>query len=879
MIEAYEVGVSLVMSDSILESLSLVNSKFLETQQLVMGANAALRRMDSLTKTAASSANGLATAMGRVASAAKAAASSMAGMNATGGGGYPDQRAPRQRSGQVFTPYGLLTYNPPPMPVNPGNLPATIPGQSYYSGDNGQPNFYRSGYTPNFVPGGNNPRSASYGSNLPAVIPGAGPQGPESWPGYRIPDYGNAGTPYGPDSAPNGYTPNFTMGGEDAKMSNPEGAKPQSKSAKKAGSSYYGDGQGIFADATGAYFGYSFLKNVFGDTGQIDAVKANMLASGFTPAQVAAAYAEADKLRQQIPGTSNLDNMKELLFLKARFGSVQEAMNSLPDILKQGVVVTAASNGGIDFNQWFSSLNENLEAMARAGEISGKLVNPKTHQIDPTRLAAFTKNMADLALASGGVITPQDILALSQNAGPGVVSQLSDPALFGDLAPIILSMGGARAGTALNALAMQFKGGKMNQYNARAMHDIGLLPDYMFDKDGKLLKKYRYGIGMAEIPAGALPDQALYNKSPGAWLMQVLLPHLEAHGYTTVQEQQNYMYRLLSRTTGIRGMQDLITNLPQIEKYYAAQQAQQKQDNYQTIVANNPLLQADSLNAAVSAFMATSGQTWMPQAIKMINSMTDFMNAAGKLATKHPHITSAILDAVGGLTALAGVGFAMGVLHYALKPALLPFKAYRARKDRNPKEADSEKESDEQGKLRLKPRRGYKFSPKDYASEAAAGEDATELASAGEVAAASTELLVGIAAVTSGVAEFVAAVTIITGSVYALGKGMDWVDTKLDKWLGITGPLNPGPQKFDSAYTGTGGWDYTPPLGSLAPNAATPPPPQQAQQNGPIPVHVTNSGDIHNGTAKAMIHQLTGRMNGPTGFDYTTNGIAPAGAY
>lgn len=841
MIEAYEVGVSLVMSDSILASLSLVNSKLLETQQFVMGSNAALRRMDSLTKTAASSANGLATAMGRVASAAKAAASGMAGMNASGGGGsyggYSNERTPRQRSGQVFTPYGLLTYNPPPMPVSPGNLPATIPGNPYYSGDTGSPNFRRSGYVPNWMPG-------SGGSSS----------------------------------------------GEDAKMSNPERLELRPKSAKKPRRSYYGyGGHDIFAEGMGAYFGYSLLKTTFGDAGQIDAVKANMLASGFTPAQVTAAYAEADRLRQQIPGTSNLENLKEILFLKARFGSVQEAMDSLPDILKQGIVVTAASGGGIDYNQWLSSLNENLEAMARAGEISGKLVNPKTHQIDPSRLATFTKNMADLALASGGVITPQDLLALSQNAGPGVVSQLSDPALFGDLAPIILSMGGERAGTALNALAMQFKGGKMNQYNARAMHDIGLLPDYMFGKDGKLLKKYRYGIGRVEIPAGALADQSLYNKSPGAWLMQVLLPHLEAHGYTTVQEQQNYMYRLLSRTTGIRGMQDLITNLPQIEKYYAAQQAQQKQDNYQTIVKNNPLLQAESLNAAFSAFMSTSGQTWMPQAIKMINGMTDFMNAAGKLATKHPHITSLTLDLVGVITAFAGLGFAMGVLKYALKPVGLIVKTLKS----------AWTAMDWIGAKVLAPLDGiitrsaaqiYKFfgATLDFVADLAAGDT------------------IAIAAI-AAFGEVVATIGAVVGAVYALNKALDWVDKKLDGLFGIDPNLQQeagveAKQWVRAEYDKIFGIKYKPdypyaPIklpdnwgattapqlpsvrGSLAPNAATPPPPQRSQQNGPIPVHVTNPGDIHNGTAKAMIHQLAGRMNGPTGFDYTLSGIAPAGAY
>lgn len=43
--------------------------------------------------------------------------------------------------------------------------------------------------------------------------------------------------------------------------------------------------------------------------------------------------------------------------------------------------------------------------------------------------------------------------------------------------------------------------------------------------------------------------------------------------------------------------------------------------------------------------------------------------------------------------------------------------------------------------------------------------------------------------------------------------------------------------------------------------------------------HVTNPGDIHNGAAKAIAHQLTGRQNGPSGFDYSFMQAIPGGSY
>ena len=118
MIEAYEVGVSLVMSDSILESISLVNSKFLDAQQIIMGGNAALKRMGTLTSGLIGPTNALASAWKSVAASAAAASAAADRMNGPQVVGTTQQAQAARLSAAVVRRVhsrllGLLPIRPP----------------------------------------------------------------------------------------------------------------------------------------------------------------------------------------------------------------------------------------------------------------------------------------------------------------------------------------------------------------------------------------------------------------------------------------------------------------------------------------------------------------------------------------------------------------------------------------------------------------------------------------------------------------------------------------------------------------------------------------------------------------------------------------------
>lgn len=570
MIESYEVGVSLVMDNRILASIAKANSALLELQNTIMGANAALNRMNRLTREAAAAASGLAAAWKGVADSVRKAQSNM-GRGFGGGGGGGGFGGAASAGGGSFKALGY------------SSVPALAFGGGGGGGGGG------------LVPYTGAPGDGRLPINLPS---------PQS-------------------GSPRDYARAALTGG-------------------------------ISAD-----IGFHFLKDVFTQAASVDAIKSYMLASGFSPAQAAAAYNEANKVREQVPGSSLSGNLGLIADLKSVFASPADAMKYMPEILKQAIV--AQNNGyGVSYDQAFSA--------ARAGELSAALNNTATGQLDPVKFVKFMNAIANVSLLTSGRVGPHDYVAMAQNAGPAVMAQLSNQALFQDLPALILGLGGSRAGTALNALATQFKGGKMSQYAARAMHDIGLLPDYMFGKDGKILKHYRYGIGIAVIDKGTLPRSGLYNSNPIAWFNEVVVPHLVAHGYTTQAQQENYLYRMMSRTPGIRVSQDMIANLLLIKKYEDMISGQAGKNSYQTVVDNNPQLQAGALGQSWNAFLAALGNTAMPQAIKALNGLTDDLNAFGDWAQKHQGESKQLLDFAAGLTAVSAAVAVGSVLALALTP-------------------------------------------------------------------------------------------------------------------------------------------------------------------------------------------------------------------
>ena len=631
MIDAYEVGVSLVMNNQILRSISEANEAMSTLTNTIMGANAALKRMNSYTQNLVDSANSLRTAWQGVANAINTASNRAGGFGNGGGGGRGGGRGGGGSSGGGGAGSS-----------SGGGVPMIYPGSyARYTGSSAGGGYLilpGSGL-PVPLPGGAGGGGGRLGGGAGGGLIGGGGGGltsPGRGGGFW---YGGGGGGGGGVGGGGGGRGGFNPG--------PPSPSDYAITGAAAGTVGYGI--------------LGFIGDSVKQAASLQATEAYMRAAQWTPDQIKQAENIANSVRINTPGSSLQGNMQLLYELKSVFGSAPEAMDNLQTIVRQSIVANETGQGA------------NYEAafeMARAGELSAALNNPVTGQLDANKFVKFMDSISTVSLMTAGRVNASDYVAMAQNAGAGVMSQLNDNALFTELPALMLGMGGARTGTALNALAQQFKGGKMSQYAARAMHDIGLLPDYMFGSDDKILKKYRYGIGMAALPPGAIPNGAEYNADPIKWLYDTVIPAMQKHGITSQADEENYLYKMMSRVPGIRLDQDAIANILLVKKYEDQMRATNGHAAYATIAQMDPQLQMMALSQSLTALEAAAGRSIMPVAIEMINDLTNALNFLGNEAQKHPRMAQDIMEFAGvlGVAAIGLSAFSLSV--FAFGPAV-----------------------------------------------------------------------------------------------------------------------------------------------------------------------------------------------------------------
>jgi hypothetical protein len=657
-IDAYEIGVRLVLNDSILGSLANVDQQF----QVV---EATIKRINDLLSQTVGMASGLATASGRMASAWKQAATAanqmatamskvqMPGPGAAGGG--------YAAGGGGYVPPGAIPGSAVPLgtntprsagyyPAEPSAL-AVIPGQ----GPRGPQGW---GWTGNngYVPPG--------GPSALAIIPGQGPGGPQGW-GWT----GNNG--YVPPGAPPPPAPPPPPGGGNGAP--PGGGAPRQPggfSPLHAMSTIFSlkYGTEMVAGTVGAVVGPSFdvqdqLQNI-----------RNMTPRG---ADANAAAAQAMALAQSIqqnPATPGI-TLGQALAMISNLYSVDRNMDAVssiaPEYATDGYTLAHAQGG--------DNANDELYSILRGAEDLGRFnfKNPDG-SINTAKAMSFIDLYTRLIANSNGNLTGTGAMTLIGQAGPGA-TQLSDKAL----ARAILSsqaLSPSQVGTGLNAMTQEFIGGKMSQATARALHDAGVLPDSMFGKDGKILEQYKYGIGQVLIPPEQLKDTHLALTDSIDWASKYLFgKYLNSDGSVKTGDQGvvdgliTDMNRDFSRIPGMRLAGYAVFNSVVQDRQMGNVAGLQPNAVLAAGDASTAKSQATGTLAAWNALLTVMGIPMLPDAAEGFHMLTGSLNALSNAATQNPggaKVTDeGILDAVGyGVVKLlsyapkwAGGGLARGL--------------------------------------------------------------------------------------------------------------------------------------------------------------------------------------------------------------------------
>jgi hypothetical protein len=423
---------------------------------------------------------------------------------------------------------------------------------------------------------------------------------------------------------------------------------------------------GILGPAIADYGFGEFLKSAGSAGITIVSAETNMLRQGWTPAQVQAADKLAYETQRNVPGSTVEGNLDLLTKIKAVTQDVGEALALLPTLAGVDMLFKTSSH---------PDQGDSMMALLRSLELKGELSTKSAsgaYELDPTKIEKFSRYEIAASDMSHGQISPEAIHQFLMSGGTAA-GAMDDYGIFARNMSLILSMGAARAGTAVKALGIQMQSGKMSQASAQNLIDMGIIQGGGTAAKGPHQNPYitLNPIGNVFIKPGGMEAgmQELANSDPVAFVQQDVIPKMRAQlakdlgaaytggdDRTRLNYETAYASRITSRMPGGQYIAEILREEFQIARDQAAFPQSLALDPYKINQAN-PKVDTMALLASYKATMDAFGVAILPAEITGIKLLTAGLNDLSAWAHDNPVATKLAIEGVviglGGLTALA----------------------------------------------------------------------------------------------------------------------------------------------------------------------------------------------------------------------------------
>ena len=386
---------------------------------------------------------------------------------------------------------------------------------------------------------------------------------------------------------------------------------------------------------------------------------------GASHADVQTAINAAQGLQQQMPGLSQED---ALTIIRDTYSQSVRKDGSRD----MGEAVTVASNLAQTAYVLQGLGDDDAAAqmfgLLRAGDLRGLMNKRNTDgSVDFKPMEQFIAAYQTIAQASGGRIAPQDMLSIMKNAGPEGL--MMDPHALETAALLSQNLGPSQVGTGLNALAIQFLGGKMSQGAADNLYRAGLLPTEAVNPhtgkledmfvDGKITKDFKNGLGQVLIPNGALKNEAEFQEDPFKWIQDTFEPAIAKMDKGSQTELLSSIYADLSRIPGARVVAETLFQAGYLSRQEAGLGSIPGGSQSLSNVKGDPTNQAGGVMNALDAFGAQLGADALPTTSAQLNDVTAALNKLTDWARENKSLGSD-LAMTGQTVAELGAG---GVLY------------------------------------------------------------------------------------------------------------------------------------------------------------------------------------------------------------------------
>ncbi len=341
------------------------------------------------------------------------------------------------------------------------------------------------------------------------------------------------------------------------------------------------------------------------------------------------------------PGTTFSKNLEAAVDLKNVTGSLADAVKILPQFANLSAVLAIADKkAGGEGSQAFAA----AKAMEILGELTVEKRNPVTGQmeqsIDANQLPTRLESMAKIAVATMGRVNPSDYLNFSKQARAGGM-MLSDEFMYEKLPAILMTMGGQRAGTAIQSMSQVFQGGRLTQKSLREMAELGLAGSAHVVTTGKGKNK------VTDI-RGEVFQQALLSTDPAAWAAKVR-EHLVNDLHMSDADALKSVQKFNQRGTVAGLLADLMKDAPGILK----EQQNIRHTQVAGIAESNPEGKINALHASFENLLAALGGPLVGPAVALMDNMTAVLNRVGDWAKANPNEAKIIGEVAVGLFSLA----------------------------------------------------------------------------------------------------------------------------------------------------------------------------------------------------------------------------------
>lgn len=433
MIEAYKIGMSLVMTSNVARELNaamrqfeMLNRVIKDTQINVNELAAGMRGLSRLGANAAAEWRGVAAAMERAAKASRSFGGGAAGPGRPG----PSAAASSAAAAAASTSGAAASLYLTDQRRTVGPYLGTALGAAAAGGSS----------------------SGGPASVLRSSVGTMALMGGTGGPGGIGPYNGGGAPPYGRGPIPLNLGP---MG--------PGG-----------GISYNGPsfGQMALSSAIPAYGGYEVLKAVAHPTVEAGNILARMRAARFTDDDISRSKAMANGLVGSVPGMGYAKAL-DLINQTASFtGDVHEALTLTPSLARNAQVLGLFGK--------HDAISQ-VESAIKAGELTG--LNGKDGHIDTAKLIEFVNNLTTTVVAGGGTLDINKYLTGMRQFGAG--ASAADKDFLTNVLPAYMKiMGEVKAGTAMQSLQQSFLSARPNTQNKALIQEQQRLG--LRGKDGKL---------------------------------------------------------------------------------------------------------------------------------------------------------------------------------------------------------------------------------------------------------------------------------------------------------------------------------------------------------------------------------------------------------